>query len=111
VHSGIAIRCDVCHRRYGRAPVLAMVDGDGRGDRDVTVARRRSRRIGVVRAGDRVGAPRVPGARLDLEPLTASWAQLVCPTRNCTHKPREARAKLVELAEQARAANRPDAYA
>jgi hypothetical protein len=113
VHRGVAIRCDVCHRRYGRAPVLAMlamVDGGGLGGWDVTVARRMSRRIGLVRAGDRAGVPRIPGVRLDLEPLTASWAQLECRTRNCTHKPRVARAKLVDLARAALAAGGSDAY-
>jgi hypothetical protein len=52
----------------------------------------------------------MPG-RFQLIPLTnpdVSAVQLICP--KCSARPRVARAKLVELAEQAMATGRHDAY-
>ena len=60
----------------------------------------------------RVGPVLVPGGhRFVLVPLSmwAPAAQLIC--YRCPARPRVARAKLVELAEQAMAAGRRDAYA
>jgi hypothetical protein len=44
----------------------------------------------------------------EVHPLEVSAAQLIC--RDCTARPRVALAKLMELADQAEAAGRHDAY-
>lgn len=56
----------------------------------------------------RMGRVVQPGHRFILVPLTAPAAALDCP--NCPARPRLSRAKLVELAQQALAAGRHDAY-
>lgn len=117
----IAVYCDRCRHWYGDEQLLARVDrvpGEGW---QVWVARRADRAPFATVVAPTVGAP--PGPllsfgqyievgdrhRLVLLPLRGSAAQLAC--RRCPRRPREARAKLVKLAEQAIAAGRRDAYA
>jgi hypothetical protein len=123
----VTFYCDRCAQRWGRGPILAVADREPwmvEGDWRLQVTRRSSRPISPerVKAGSirsysggaipdrpRSIAPK-PG-RFQLVPLHAfetSAAQLVCP--KCKARPRVALAKLVELAEQALAAGRRDAY-
>jgi hypothetical protein len=84
-------------RRAGRAPT----------EPGVAVATSRG---GGIPHGDRKRVAMQVGRRLALVPLSLddSAAQLIC--RHCKARPRVSRAKLVELAEQAVAAGRRDAY-
>jgi hypothetical protein len=124
----VTFHCDLCAQRWGRGPVLAvaerepwMVEGHWR----FQVARRTPRKVTPERA--RIGsipsysggaipdyptriAPKV--GRFQLVPLSVfhtSAARLIC--QRCKARPRVAVEKLIELAEQAMAAGRHDAYA
>jgi hypothetical protein len=123
----VAVYCDRCAQRRGRGPVLAvaqrepwMVDGHWQ----LKVARRLPRRLPPEspRVVTSYSGGAVPdrrkrwqaerGRRLVLVPVHAlerSAALLIC--QKCKARPRVAVAKLVELAEQAMAAGRHDAYA
>ena len=124
----VVFYCDRCAQRDGRKRILAVAERGG----DPWFPQRDDWRLSVAR---RVGqAPVVPGAavatshsgglphgepkrvtmqlrrRLALVPILLfdPAAQLIC--RHCKARPRVARAKLVELADQAEAAGRRDAY-
>ena len=113
----VTVYCDQCAQRWGRGPILAvvekepwMVDGHWRLaiSRQVPVATSYSG--GVI--PDRPKRFAIQRRRLQLVPvsvLSASAARLQCP--KCAARPRVAVAKLMELAEQAMAAGRHDAYA
>lgn len=137
----VIIHCDRCAQRRGRGPVLAVADRtlrcpilalaarqprcpEGWRIWRLRVARRLARRLpphwqpvatsysggAVPDQPKRVALER--GRRLvlvPLHPLEASAAQLIC--RDCKARPRVSQAKLIELAEQAEAASRHDAYA
>jgi hypothetical protein len=123
----VAIRCDRCLRRYGHdgARLLAVAElkpGEDWGVWEALRGGRGARPVAVREGGaphgkvQYIAAPG-PGAgysrarRLVVDPITAAAAQLECPRKTCTHRPRESRARLVALAEQAMAAGRHDAYA
>ena len=124
----VTFYCDQCAQRWGRGPVLAVADRGSdwpEGQWWVQVARRIRQPISPERAraesvksysgGAVPDRPKrflpTPG-RFQLVPLTnpeVSAARLIC--RKCSARPRVALAKLIELAEQAMAAGRHDAYA
>jgi len=121
----VVFRCDRCARRSGRAPVLAVGNPDPSAPVEWSWrlwARRASHPLPPMEKGGISshggGVPHGSMRRLDtrgrqntrlaLIPLMAPAAQLIC--HRCKAKPRVARAKLVELAEQAMAAGRRDAY-
>jgi hypothetical protein len=120
----VAVRCDPCARRYGYAPVLAVLERKPGEAWTAWVAHRGGRRalpVAVREGGAPHGQLRFiaepgPGSgyhrarRLMVYPITAAAAQLVCRGRRCTHKPREAVSTLADLAEQAAAAGRADIY-
>ena len=124
----VTFYCDPCAQRWGRGPVLAVAEREpwmAEGHWRFEVARRTPRKVSPERA--RIGAltsysggavPDQPKrfvgkpGRFQLIPLSAfdtSAAGLIC--RKCPARPRVALAKLIELAEQAMAAGRHDAYA
>jgi hypothetical protein len=123
----VTFYCDRCARRDGRNRIVAVADrGVDPQHPDfwwMSVARRAGRAptkpssaVGTSRSG---GLPhgeskRVKmqvGRRLVLVPLHPldSAAQLIC--RHCKARPRIAQAKLIQLADQAMAIGRHDAYA
>ena len=123
----VTFYCDRCAQRWGRGPVLAVADREPwmvEGHWRFHIARRTPRRLspervrmgsmksysgGAVPDQPRRFAPKV--GRFQLVPLSAfhaSAAGLICP--KCKARPRVAIEKLVELAEQAMAAGRHDAY-
>jgi hypothetical protein len=123
----VTFYCDCCAQRWGRGPVLAIADRGSdwpEGCWWLQVARRRSRPISPEQARaesvrsysggavpDRPNRFKPKPGRFQLVPLNTfgiSAAGLVCP--KCKARPRVAVAKLVELAEQAMAASRHDAY-
>lgn len=122
--------CDRCARRDGRKRILAVAERGphpwcppdlwnlwgfsvvrraGRAPSEPGVAVATSYSGGVPHGEPKRVAMRV-GRRLALVPLNLfePAAQLVC--RHCKARPRVARAQLVELADQAEAAGRRDAY-
>jgi hypothetical protein len=119
----VSFYCDPCARRSGRRRLLGGAEQNPAiyGGWAIWV----TRRVGHVPrpredpVGNDGGVPhgdfpepaaRAPGKRLvmiQIHPLTPA-AQLIC--RRCPARPREARTALVELAEQAVAAGRCDAY-
>ena len=124
----VTFYCDQCARRWGRGPVLAVTQGGPNwpeGQWWVQVARRMRRPISPERARaesvksysggavpDRPNRFRPSPGRFQLVPLNnpdASAVQLICS--KCSARPRLSREKLAELAEQAMAAGRHDAYA
>jgi hypothetical protein len=125
----IGIYCDPCARRSGRRRLLAVAQRNPAtfGGWDIAVARRAGRaHPGDKPVGNDGGVPHgdfpepaltAPGKRLRLIPISPleSATQLVCrrkvPKGERPHRPRMARTRVVELAEQAAAAGRRDAYA
>jgi hypothetical protein len=133
----IAIRCDVCHRRRGHAPLLVEAVRDAAGSWTVGIAIKVGGRNQQTRRTP--GAPprraeagrafylkdaspegtfpatqqlirRTPSARILFAALApGQLAQLACS--ECPHKPRERWERLVGLAEDADSAGRHDAYA
>jgi hypothetical protein len=106
----VEVRCWKCHRRYGPAPLLGMVEAPipGRDGWAVRVAARTGRRLPATarqQVGGQahsVGPVYIPDApsRLVLVDTTGA-VQLNCPQRRCTAAPREAQAALVKLAADA----------
>lgn len=124
----VTFYCDCCAQRWGRGPVLAVAHRGSdwpEGQWWVQVARRSRRPISPERARaesvksysggavpDRPNRFIPTPGRFQLVPLTnpdVSAVRLIC--RKCSARPRVARVKLVELAEQAMAGGRHDAYA
>jgi hypothetical protein len=133
----IAIRCDVCHRRRGHAPLLAEAARDAAGSWTVGIAIKVGGRNQQTRRTP--GAPprratagrafylkdaspegtfpavqqlirRTRSARILFAALApGQLAQLACS--ECPHRPRERWERLVGLAEDADSAGRGDAYA
>ena len=124
----VTFHCDRCAQRWGRGPILAVAEREPwmvKGHWRFQVARRTPRKVtpervklgsipsysgGAIPDQPKHIAPR-PG-RFQLVPLSAfhaSAAQLIC--QRCKARPRIAVAKLTDLAEQAMAAGRHDAYA
>jgi hypothetical protein len=129
----VLFRCDCCARRSGRAQILATANRDGSPNEwgwrppdgwRLWYARRLQRPLRLAETTqhltvwatggtphgprERMGRVVQPGHRFILVPLTKPSVALNCPT--CLARPRLARAKLVELAEQTLAAGRRDAY-
>lgn len=124
----VGFYCDACARRSGRRRLLAVANRnpvrfDGW---DVAVVRRAGQpRPGEHPLGNDGGVPHgdfpmpilsAPGKRsvaVSISPMDPA-AQLQCrrkvPEGERPHRPRVARSKLVELAEQTEAAGRHDAY-
>jgi len=113
----VLFRCLPCRRRYGYAPVLAVVDRMPGEDWQVWAASRHGRasrppalRMGggprdPIRPPDQVVVP--PNAiRLGLNLVTSTVAQLACHSRRCRNRPTPPRAELIERAERANAAGR-----
>jgi hypothetical protein len=124
----VTFYCDRCAQRWGRGPILAVADHEPwmvEGHWRLQVTRRRSRpispervRIGSIRSYSGGAVPDRPRhiapkpGRFQLVPLSASEtsaAQLRCP--KCPARPRVALEDMIELADQAMAAGRHDAYA
>jgi hypothetical protein len=125
----VAFYCDPCARRSGRRRMLAVANRNPAtyGGWDISATRRvghvpspKQKPVGNdggVPHGDSPGAvATAPGKRLVLVsvPVLEPAAQLVCrrkvPEGERQHRPRVARAKLVELADKAEAVGRHDAY-
>lgn len=124
----VVFYCDQCAQHSGRRRILAAAARDNRlpEGRRLWIGRRLPRRPSQ---SWRQGAPfahsysggavpdnrtrvMLPSGRfvwVPLHPVASPAAQLICYT--CTARPRVARTKLVELAEQAEARGRRDAYA
>ena len=123
----VTFYCDRCARRWGRSPILAIADKEPwtvDGHWRLRVTRRRSRpisperaRAGSIRSYSGGAVPDRPRhiapkpGRFQLVPVLAietSAAQLICP--KCGARPRVAMEKLGDMADQAMAAGRLDAY-
>ena len=123
----VEFRCDRCLRRRGRPPLLAEVSRSADGTWEVSVAIRGGRRIDLPlayhdpRRGEveLIDAPSNPiEPRVVLVPVGSSPSpnvfasrksvQLDC--RRCSNRPRLAGWELLELASQAVAGGRRDAY-
>ncbi len=119
----VTFYCDRCAQRWGRGPVLAMADREPwmvEGHRRLQVARRLSRIVEAAIPVKSYSGGAVPDqpkrfvvkpGRFQLVPLGfgVPAAGLIC--QKCKARPRVAVTKLIELAEQAMAAGRRDAYA
>jgi hypothetical protein len=123
----VTFYCDRCAQRWGYAPVLAVANREPwmvEGHWWLQVARRLPRRLppellpfpvkshsggAVPDQPKRAVVKRGRFALVRLSALEASAAQLIC--QKCKARPRVAVTKLIELAEQAMAASRHDAYA
>jgi len=124
----VGFYCDPCARRSGRRRLLASAHSNPAtyGGWDILVGRRVGRpRPGDKPVGNDGGVPHghfpIPVLSADgkrsvfvaISPLESA-VQLKCrrkvPKGERPHRPRVARTKLVELAEQAKAAGRRDAY-
>jgi hypothetical protein len=124
----VAFYCDPCARRSGHRRTLAVANQNPAtyGGWDIAVVRRAGRpRPAEKPVGNDGGVPHgdvpmpilsAPGKRLVLVSVHVlePAAQLMCrrkvPTGQRPHRPRVARVELVELASQAEAAGRHDAY-
>jgi hypothetical protein len=120
----VTLRCWQCHRHYGPAPVLGYAGRNPAtpGGWDVEVTRRvgRPTRPNLTKPGNDGGVPhgRFPypvagdGQRTVVIPIYPPMpaVQLICPSRRCTARPRESRAALVKLAEEALRRGERDAY-
>jgi hypothetical protein len=125
----VTVRCWQCHRHWGPAPVLAVLDHVGQqpGHKapevddgwEVWLARRFRRATKmqdpymppITSAGGRphgerrrvgpVAQPNGPRSALFRLQLNVPAAQLICNGNGCTARPRESRAALVKLAGEA----------
>jgi hypothetical protein len=127
----IGIYCDRCRRRSGRRQLLADVLQDAEGNWWVGVAERTGRRAAEGAVGpspsprlqwrlENLHANGLPAQRsmrrdagsrtvlLTLQP--GQTAKLICPDKDCPHKPSERWEALVEQAKQTVAAGRADTY-
>jgi hypothetical protein len=126
----VTVRCEPCARDLGRsAPALVSCVRPGNGrwtiiglfrggrrQRDIKVdfskdPRFRGTRDALQRrlGADYPGAPDRTASRIDaIRHRKGSGVELTC--RRCSHRPRVSRRRLYELAEQALAAGRRDAY-
>jgi hypothetical protein len=115
--------CDRCAQRWGRGPVLAVAEREPwmvEGHWWLRVARRLPRRVEAPLPAKSYSGGAVPDqpkrfvverGRIGFVQLSvqATAALLIC--QKCKARPRVAIAKVIELAEQAMAAGRHDAYA
>jgi hypothetical protein len=113
----VALRCDRCARDLGgSAPVLAFAGGVPQSDRWVLIdlGQRRPTRASSIPTpppypGFTGAVGGLGGRRVDQHTVRRGRGlQLAC--RRCSHRPRVAYRHLLELAVQAAAAGRRDAY-
>jgi hypothetical protein len=109
------VRCDPCARDLGpAAPALALCSRNGDGWYFMALERLRVRRQTPEQAGEQhtrqVSNSNRPPSRVYgyVQRYRTRGADFIC--RRCGHRPRISRRALYELAEQATAARRHDAY-